>query len=105
MNMGSFLAQYSVSCYQPGNGWAGQNAHTCCHQWRIIAPPINCPREAHRSMANQSRRLRPDDLDGDHEAVVAVQSILKYQPFNVAYSAQTLVDLNAARDKAQHEEI
>ena len=54
---------------------------------------------------NQSRRLRPDDLDSDREAVVAVQSIPNYQPINLAYSAQALVDLGAARDQAQQAEI
>ena len=54
---------------------------------------------------NQSRRLRPDDLDSDREAVVAVQSISNYQPINQTYSAQALVDLGAARDQAQQAEI
>jgi len=56
-------------------------------------------------MANQSRRLRPEELEADRAAVVAVQSIPGYQPLNTAYSAQTLVDLNKARDAAQHAEI
>ena len=54
---------------------------------------------------NQSRRLRAEELDADHEAVVAVQSIAGYKPLNPAYSTATLTDLNAARDRAQHEEI
>src|SRR3954468_21863251 len=64
------------------------------------------PKEAHRTMAlNQSRRLSPSDLDSDRAAVIATQSIPNYKPLNPAYSAATLVDLNAARDKAQHDEI
>ena len=54
---------------------------------------------------NQSRRLRAEDLEADRAATVAVQSLPEYRPINSAYSAQTLVDLGAARDQAQHAEI
>ena len=54
---------------------------------------------------NQSRRLRPEELDGDREAVVAVQSIASYKPLNPAYSTAALLELNAARDTAQRAEI
>src|SRR5690349_4027893 len=62
-------------------------------------------KEARPSMANQTRRLRPEELEADHEAVVAVQSITTYKPLNIAYSAGTLMELNAARDAAQRAEI
>ena len=54
---------------------------------------------------NQSRRLRSEELDADHEAVVAVQSIASYKPLNPSYSTGTLVELNNARDAAQRAEI
>ena len=54
---------------------------------------------------NQSRRLRAEELDADHEAVVAVQSMTSYKPLNPAYSAGMLMELNAARDAAQRAEI
>ena len=54
---------------------------------------------------NQSRRLSPEDLDADHEAVVAVQSIASYKPLNPVYNTGTLIELNTARDAAQRAEI
>jgi hypothetical protein len=54
---------------------------------------------------NQSRRLRPDDLEADRAAVIAVQSFRDYQPINPAYSAELLAELGAARDRAQQTEI
>ena len=54
---------------------------------------------------NQSRRLRPDDLEADRAALIAIQSFRDYQPLNRAYGAQVLIDLGAARDLAQQAEI
>jgi hypothetical protein len=54
---------------------------------------------------NQSRRLRAEELDADHAAVVAVQSIASYKPLNPAYGTGTLIELNNARDAAQRAEI
>lgn len=54
---------------------------------------------------NQARRLRPEDLEADRSAVIAVQSLGDYRPLNAAYSAEALVELGAARDQAQQAEI
>jgi hypothetical protein len=53
---------------------------------------------------NQNRRLRPEELDDDRQAVVAAQSLPEYQPLNPAYSADMLVKLKNKRDEAQQTE-
>ncbi|HEX9374309.1 MAG TPA: hypothetical protein VF897_25060 [Roseiflexaceae bacterium] len=54
---------------------------------------------------SSNRRIRPDDLESDRNALVAIQALDGYTPINPAYRADALAALNAACAEAQQAEI
>ena len=54
---------------------------------------------------NQTKRLRPIQLQADHDALVAAQSFDDYQPANPAYSVEEIDARLAAMQAAQEAEV
>ena len=48
-----------------------------------------------------TRRLSPDEIKADREALLALKNIADYTPANPAYSAAALAALGAALDQAE----
>lgn len=53
----------------------------------------------------ENRRIRPDVLQADREALIAVQNMTGYSPINIAYSVPNLVNAITALEAARNAEI
>ena len=56
-------------------------------------------------VSNHSRRLSPDELQADRNALIGVQSLADYAPHNSAYSAAQLAELGQAMEEARRAEV
>lgn len=54
---------------------------------------------------NRSRRLPPDDIQGDRNALIGIQSLSDYAPVNRAYTVEQLNALGQAMEQAQQAEV
>ena len=55
--------------------------------------------------SNTNRRLSPDHVKADRNALIGVQSLPDYMPYNSAYSAAALAELGRAADEARQAEM
>ena len=53
----------------------------------------------------RTRRIRPADLAADHAALMAIEALRGYTPFNAAFSTARLTELRDAAVAARQEEI
>jgi hypothetical protein len=54
---------------------------------------------------NRNRRLSPDHVQANRNALIGVQSLSDYAPSNTAYSTATLAELGRAMDEARQAEV
>jgi len=55
--------------------------------------------------ANRNRRLSPENIQSNRNAVIGVQSLPDYEPNNPAYTAARLVELVGSMDAARQAEM
>jgi hypothetical protein len=56
-------------------------------------------------ISNRSRRLSPDEIQADRNALIGIQSLPDYTPMNSTYSAATLAELGRAMEEARQAEV
>jgi hypothetical protein len=54
---------------------------------------------------NHSRRLSPDEVQTDRNALIGIQSLADYAPINRAYSASAMAELGRAMEEARQAEV